>query len=217
MKFPLSVTTGPAMDQEWRGVQQRSTKLTFLHGHSKGRFWWFKDMVKILQHFCIREGYDFDRHALRKLLGSALVCRNKFCTNICSQELHIFPVVCNENKSANSKLQLRWEKLWFHGRCGCFCEDFLSQVTCSSTFHAVQGVVYPLGKSESLLGVQNRITYSSAPSIVTLIVGYWSTSPSLKPLSTISCFDWNPKEMMIKMIITRKLLLTSRNKDSCFI
>ena len=37
-----------------------------------------------------------------------------------------------------------------------------------------------------------RYTHSSAPSIVTSITGYWSTSPRRRPDLTISSLDWNP-------------------------
>jgi len=38
---------------------------------------------------------------LATILGSAPECRNPSPTNICTQELHVFPVVSYENKSAD--------------------------------------------------------------------------------------------------------------------
>lgn len=35
-------------------------------------------------------------------------------------------------------------------------------------------------------------SHSSAPSIVTSMIGYWSTSPKRKPPLTMSSFDWKP-------------------------
>ena len=116
--------------------------------------------MKILQHFCIGKGYDFDWYTLLKLrLGSALVCRNKFSTNICTQELHVFPVVSDENKSASTiSFEVILSQHRVHGRFGGFCKDLLSQVTCSPTFHTIQGMVYPSWELETFVkGIEHNL------------------------------------------------------------
>lgn len=45
---------------------------------------------------------------------------------------------------------------------------------------------------ETYDGSEGSATHSSAPSIVTSIERYSSTSPNVSPAFTISCLDWNP-------------------------
>jgi len=71
MKFPLSVTTGPAigLDLEYfagyRAGDQE--KPTLLNSHSQGCLWRAKNVVKILQYLRVRKWNNFDWHALREL------------------------------------------------------------------------------------------------------------------------------------------------------
>ena len=62
------------------------------------------------------------------------------------------------------------------------------------------------------------MAYSSAPSMVTSRVGYWSTSPSRKPALTMSSFDWKPVHMGIVCgAMSANILRTSRDEDTSLV
>lgn len=91
---------------------------------------------------------------------------------------------------------LRWNRFssWFHVRISSLGENLLPQLTCSATLDGIQMGVYPANLDMS--GVPPALcwlpTYSSAPSMVTSSLVYWSMSPSVSPALTMSSFDWKP-------------------------
>lgn len=83
-------------------------------------------------------------------------------THICSEEQGVLPVVCHNDECH-----------------GSLCEDLLTEMACTSALDAVQVLVDSMiGKYVWIVDETRQDIYSSAPSMVTSMVGYWSTSPS---------------------------------------
>lgn len=58
---------------------------------------------------------------------------------------------------------------------------------------------------------------SSAPSMVTSMLGYWSTSPNRRPALTISSLDWNPGRRSIGRPAPADQTLTGWDEDATFV
>jgi len=93
-------------------------------------------------------------------------------------------------------------------------------MACASAFDTIEILVYPLQWKEfgdQYTASQGTTTHSSAPSSVTSIVGYCSTSPKLRFEDTINSFDWNPARLDEWKRLNGDRCTTSWNKNAILV